>query len=91
MMNLLRRYLDGKMGEQVLVVTVDGRSFMGELMEYDEEAMILSQVIETSTRETKWHRPAIALPSPDGTGGNVIQHLDEVMILLSGVLRMWSI
>ncbi len=89
-MNLRKRYLDGMLGHDVLVVTSDSRSFKGVLIEYDEEAMLLQAVIETSTREIKWHKPEVAMPvNPDGTGGVIQRRLDEVMILTDHVMRIW--
>jgi len=91
-MNLRKRYLDDLLGRDILVVTMDSRTFKGRLVEYDEEAMLLDDVIETSTREIKWRRPEVALPATSsGSGGNVIHPLNEVMVLTAQVLRIWRL
>jgi len=90
-MNLRKRYLDDLLGRDILVVTMDSRTFKGRLVEYDEEAMLLDSVIETSTREIKWRKPEVALPASGGSGGNVIHPLDEVMVLTAQVLRIWRL
>ena len=90
-MNLRKRYLDDLLGQDILVVTMDSRTFKGRLVEYDEEAMLLDSVIETSTREIKWRKPEVALPASGGSGGNVMHPLDEVMVLTAQVLRIWRL
>ncbi len=91
-MNLRKRYLDDLLGRDILVVTVDSRTYKGRLIEFDEEAMLLDNVIETSTREVRWKKPEVALPSGPGTeGGNTIHPLEEVMVLTKQVLRIWRL
>ena len=90
-MNLRKRYLDDLLGQDILVVTMDSRTFKGRLVEYDEEAMLLDSVIETSTREIKWRKPEVALPASGGSGGNIMHPLDEVMVLTAQVLRIWRL
>lgn len=96
-MNLIKRFLGEQMGKEVLVVTVDGRAFKGELVEFDEVAIILHEVIETSTKEFKWRHPMIALPKEVSGGlkvgetGHAVIYLKEVMIPLAGILRMWRL
>ena len=91
-MNLRKRYLNDLLGQDILVVTTDSRSFKGKLLEYDEEAMLLRSVIETSTREMKWHKPEVTLPvNPDGTGEVVKHRLDEVVVLMDHIMRIWRL
>lgn len=101
-MGILQSRLAALKGEQVVVVMADHRAFRGKLVDFDDQVMVLSDVVEGSTQNTKgWEEPTVStgLIEKVVTWQGVFAHenpgaeqvrLKDAIILLSGVLRMWE-
>ena len=101
-MSILQQRLAGLKGEQVVVVMADHRAFRGKLVDFDDRAIVLSDVVEGSTVNTKgWEEPTVStgLIEKVVTWHGVFAHekadaeqvrLKDAVILLSGVLRIWE-
>lgn len=100
-MSLLKDKLSQLREKELLVVMIDGRGFKGRLTEFDEETIILKDVIETSTKELRWRVPTIALPHSEevirkqmggiivGDTGSTLVKLNEVVIRINNIVRIW--
>lgn len=101
-MSLLQKKLKELMNKEMLIVMEDGRGFKGRLVEYDDEYIILKDVIESSTVELRWRVPLVALPPSEkstklgeggitvGDTGSKLVKLNEVMIRIPMILRIWT-
>lgn len=98
-MKLLQKRLQELMNKEILVIMEDGKGFKGKLVEYDDEYIVLREVIEGSIDELKWRAPMLALPITEknaglggitvGDSGSRLVKLNEVIIRISMILRIW--
>jgi len=101
-MSILARRLAELKGEQVVVVMSDHRAFRGRLMDSDDKVLVLSEVVEGSTQNTKgWEEPTVSTGLIDKvvTWQGTFAHestdseqvrLKDAVIMLSQVLRIWE-
>lgn len=102
MTTILQKKLKELMQKEVLIVMEDGRGFKGRLVEFDEEYIVLRDVIESSTVELRWRVPLVALPPSEkdtklgeggimvGDTGSKLVKLNEVIIRIPMILRIWT-
>jgi len=99
-MAILHRRLRDYLNREIVVVMVDGRAFKGVLTEYDETAMVLKDVLETSTSEVRWKLPFIQAPGfrydSRSSGDMVFGEREklapsekEVVLILHSIIRIW--
>ena len=94
-MTIMDEKLTALLGHDIIVVQVDGRVFKGRLAEFDEEAIILEDVVETSTTDLKWRVPIAAVPQAQrgetaGEGEPNVVRLTKVIIRMATILRIWT-
>ena len=104
-MTLLNTYLHKFVGNNIIVVMVDGSAFFGTLKEYDEHFILLENVKETDYKKTlMWEEPKIRIPlhmlNPEKEKMSQLRDfIDErpvgkklktVLINISHVLRIWG-
>jgi len=92
-MGKLNEHLNGLVDKEVFVVQTDGRGFKGVLREYDEDILVLDDVVETSTRELTWRRPVVAIPHSDRGDGkeeSYVAILRELVIKMDHIMRIWT-
>lgn len=101
-MSILQKRLKELLQKEMLIVMEDGRGFKGKLVEYDDEYIVLKDVIESSTVELRWRVPLVALPPSEkgtdldkegltiGDTGSKLVKLREVMIRIPMILRIWT-
>lgn len=101
-MSILQNRLKELVGQEIVVVMRDSRSFRGTLVNHDGETVILRQVVEgLPNNNGGWEEPTASTGivhkvvtwrgtfSHDDTRAEVVK-LKDVMIQLSGVLRIWE-
>jgi len=101
-MGILHRRLRDYLNRDIIVVMADGRAFKGILTEFDETAVVLKEVLETSSADVKWKLPLVPMPGsrfdrgPEhesaleiGPGEKHMARLKEVVLATSGILRVW--
>jgi len=101
-MGILQKRLRDFMNKEIIVVMGDGRAFKGVLGEFDETALLLKDVLETSTSEIRWKSPVVPVSGSKAEKVNAdygglsfgesekgIARLKEVLLAMSGVMRVW--
>lgn len=101
-MTLLESKLKSSVGQEIVVVMVDNRAFRGILVDFDTETLILRNVVEALPNNASgWEEPTSSTAivqkivtwqgvfSHEDTSAEVVK-LKDVMIRLSGVLRIWE-
>lgn len=102
-MGILQRKFREYMNKEVIVVMTDGMAFRGRLMEFDDTALVLKGVLESTTTSVKWKPPIVSVPEDRlarkgdldagisyGEMSKYIAKLDEVVIKIDGILRVWK-
>lgn len=101
-MSLLATKLKTLVGSEIVVVMSDNRAFRGKLVEYDDENLILKEVVEALPNNAAgWEEPTVSTGvvhkvvtwqgtfSHDDTTAAVVK-LKDVIIRVPGVLRIWE-
>lgn len=101
-MGIMHRRLRDYLGKEIIVVMTDGRAFKGTLGEFDETAVVLKDVLETSSTDIKWRQPLVPSASHRserrldigseldiGETERLMTRLKEVVLATSGILRVW--
>ena len=84
------------------MVQVDGNAFKGTLKDYDENFMVMENVIPTSTKQRNWFRVTVAVPR-SGTpskdkmiGGTIVGDTESMLLELktalissNHIMRIW--
>ena len=101
-MSLIQTKLKQHVGQEIVVVMVDNRAFRGTLVEFDEETLVLRNVVEALPNNAAgWEEPTVSTGiiqkvvtwhgtfSHEDTSAQVVK-LKDVMIRLAHVLRVWE-
>ncbi len=101
-MSLLNNKLKPLVGQEIVVVMVDNRAFRGTLVEFDAETLVLREVVEALPNNAAgWEEPTVSTGivhkvvtwhgtfSHEDTRADVVK-LKDVMIRISGILRIWE-
>lgn len=101
-MSLLSTKLKNLTGQEIVVVMADNRAFRGKLVEFDDETLVLNHAVEALPNNAAgWEEPTVSTGivhkvvtwqgtfSHDDTRAEVVR-LKDVMIRISGVLRIWE-
>ena len=99
-MGILHRRLREYLNREIVVVMSDGRAFKGILTEYDETALVLRDVLETSTSEVRWKIPIVQIPGfryDNRSSGDMVfgereklaPQEKEVVLILHSIIRIW--
>lgn len=98
---LLRKHLTSLQGKQGVVVMRDQRTFKGTVAEFDDDWVLLRDVLEGTTVNSRgWEETTISTGFVEkhlGRGGVVsaakgpvqLVRLKDVLINVDGVLRIW--
>ena len=102
-MTLHQRFLDPLRGSQVGVVMTDGRAFRGRLEDVDDRWAFLADVVEGTTTNVRGWEEATAtmdivekevtfqgIMRRDGDRTSAVYRMKDVLVNLSGVLRVWE-
>jgi small nuclear ribonucleoprotein (snRNP)-like protein len=101
-MSVLQSKLQDIHEGEVVVVTKDGRAFRGTLDDYDDECLVLEDVVEGTTENGRgWEEPTVSTGYVEKvvTWQGVYNHgepdadvvrLQDVVLRLDGVLRFWA-
>lgn len=101
-MTLLSNKLKSLSGQEIVVVMVDNRAFRGVLVEFDDDTIVLRNVVEALPNNASgWEEPTSSTGivhkvvtyqgvfSHEDTTAEVVK-LKDVMIRTTGVLRIWE-
>jgi small nuclear ribonucleoprotein (snRNP)-like protein len=101
-MTLLESKLKTIVGQEVVIVMSDNRAFRGNLVEFDADTIVLRNVVEAlPDNASSWEEPSVSTGvvqkvvtwqgvfSHEDTRAEVVK-LKDVMIRVSGVLRIWE-
>jgi small nuclear ribonucleoprotein (snRNP)-like protein len=100
--SLLESKLGPLTGSELVVVMADNRAFRGTLVEFDAETLVLRNVVEALPNNASgWEEPTVStgvtqkVVTYHGTfahedPSSEIVKLKDVMIRLTGVLRIWE-
>ncbi len=101
-MSLLQKKLQGLVGQEIVVVMADTRSFRGTLVDHDTDVIVLRNVVEALPNNAAgWEEPTASTGivhkvvtwrgtfSHEDTRAEVVR-LKDVMIRTHGVLRIWE-
>ena len=101
-MSLMSNKLKSYVGLEIVVVMVDNRAFRGTLVEFDDQTLVLNDVVEALPNNAAgWDEPTVSTGivhkavtwqgtfSHDDTRADVVR-LKDVMIRTTGVLRIWE-
>ncbi|MEF8873199.1 MAG: hypothetical protein V5A88_00860 [Candidatus Thermoplasmatota archaeon] len=90
--DLLEKKLKGLKGNKILVVMDDGLAFLGDLVEYDSNTLVLKEVNQAPAKKIKWKE----IPKEGEEVEKVVGYIDwtsvnleEVYIRMEHVLRIW--
>lgn len=98
-MSLLEEKLKNNLNKKIIVVTMDGMAFQGELIAYDNECIVLDKVLEREAKEKSipLREPLIQLSEEEsseriksGTTGLGVAKLHRVTIRLATISRIWD-
>lgn len=67
MMDQLRELL----GKELVAVCLDGAAYRGRLEKYDDESIVLQEVLELNPKDLRWIEPQVS-PQADGDLGGQI-------------------
>jgi small nuclear ribonucleoprotein (snRNP)-like protein len=87
-MAMQRKIVANFVGREVLVVQTDGKALKGRLESVDDDCILLSNALETSTAELEWRQPKVVFPT--GKSEKIVE-LKEVVVPFSSIVRLWSI
>ena len=101
-MSLLQNKLKASIGQEIVCVCLDNRAFRGTLVEHDDEVIVLRNVVEALPNNASgWEEPTSSTGvvhkvvtwngvfSHEDTSAEVVK-LKDVMIRLTGVIRIWE-
>lgn len=101
-MSLLETKLRPLIGSEIVVVMFDNRAYRGTLVEFDAETIVLRNVVEALPNNAAgWEEPTVSTGivhkvvtyqgvfSHEDTSADVVK-LKDVMIRITGVLRIWE-
>jgi len=101
-MQLLQAKLKGLISQEIVVVMIDNRAFRGTLIEFDDETIVLRNVVEALPNNASgWEEPTSSTGishkvvtwqgvfSHEDTTADIVK-LKDVMIQATGVLRIWE-
>ncbi|HVL49444.1 MAG TPA: LSM domain-containing protein [Candidatus Thermoplasmatota archaeon] len=102
MSTLLSKRLQGLVGSQVIVVMSDHRAFRGQLIEFDDQTLVLHDVVEGSpTSAAGWQETTVSAAvketlvtwrgtfTQESSKQSEIVRLKDAMIQIAHVLRVW--
>ena len=97
-MSIFIDYMEKMLGKYIVIVQKDNREFRGLLKEFDDENIVLDDVIETALSDAYWKRPAINVPPKEehddigfksAEGESVIIPFTEGIFRIDGIMRVW--
>jgi len=99
-MSILSELLEKMLNRDIVVVMDDGMAFKGILKRYDDEGLLLIDVMETKASDGRWREALITVPSSSEEGsimggimlgdtGSSMLKLTSVYISLAHVSRVW--
>jgi small nuclear ribonucleoprotein (snRNP)-like protein len=101
-MSIIKKYLGKFVDKEIIIVQIDGNAFKGKLREYDEEFLLIENVIQTSTKQHNWFKVTVAVPTStslssekliDGTivgdTESKLLELTTALISVNQVMRIW--
>jgi small nuclear ribonucleoprotein (snRNP)-like protein len=101
-MSLLENKLRVLVGSEIVVVMADNRAYRGTLVEFDDQTIVLRNVVEALPNNAAgWEEPTVSTGivhkvvtyqgvfSHEDTSADVVK-LKDVCIRVSGVLRIWE-
>lgn len=99
---VLQNRLKNFQGEEIVVVMADNRAFRGRLVEFDDDCIVLNDVVEALPDNAGgWEEPTVSTSvrhkvitwrgtlSHDSDEAEIVR-LKDVVIRLAGVLRIWE-
>lgn len=102
-MPVLTKHLKDLVGNEIIVVMEDDRTYKGRLLEFDEEWMFLEDVTEGTTQNLRgWEEAAVSagivekyitmrgIVSEEKDRSQIIR-LKDVLINMDQVLRIWPL
>lgn len=84
-MAVLQKQLTEQIGKDILVIQIDGKAFKGRLVEFDNDTLVLTNLLEL--KSGKWLTPSLVLP--DSAQKTV--ELKDVVVQLSAVSRIYPL
>lgn len=101
-MGILKDRLAALKGQQVVVVMADHRAFRGSVVDFDDQVLVLHDVVEGSTQNTKgWEEPTVSTGliekvvtwqgtfAHESTDAEQVR-LKDAILLINGILRIWE-
>lgn len=99
-MAILQEHLKNMMNKDIVIVMTDGQAFKGKLRSYDDNSLILEEVMEARATDARWREALVTVPVSDfesgGAGGIMIGDtgssmlkLTTVIIMLPHISRIW--
>ena len=100
-MSIVQEQFRELVDKELAVTCVDGKSYRGRLERYDDEAIVLQEVLELSKEDYQWIDPTV---SPRSDGGDISSHIDvygavdtrkllvslrHVIIRIDTISRIW--
>ena len=92
-MDILEKALKKLVGKDILLVQMDGTGFKGILEEYDDDALVLSEVSEIDPETLTWCAPKVSMINgPAGVKEKTgeIAKLNRAIFLTSHIMRIWE-
>jgi small nuclear ribonucleoprotein (snRNP)-like protein len=99
--SLFIKLLTKNKNKDIVVVTIDGQAFKGKLVDFDNECLVLDNVVERKAEWGPWSKPLVTLPQSDkakvtttqilgGSTGLTLAKLQTVAIRLATISRIWE-
>jgi len=100
LMTILQKHLNELIGKDIVLVMSDGQAFKGKLSAFDEENIMLTDVMESRATDARWREALVTVPSAgiEGVGGSGIMigdsgtsmlKLTTVILRIQHISRVW--
>ena len=96
-MTIFQDILKENLNKEIVVETIDGHTFKGKLIEFDHEALQLTDVLERKNARTHdWCEYIVSIPlslnpaEKKGLSGVSLGKLTSVVIRLNTISRIWN-
>lgn len=99
-MSIIQEMFRELVDKEVAVTCIDGRSYRGRLERYDDQAIVLQEVLELSKDDYQWTDPTVSPRSDGDISGHIdvygavdtrklVVSLRCVVIRTSTITRIW--
>jgi small nuclear ribonucleoprotein (snRNP)-like protein len=100
LMAILQKHLGDVVGKEIVLVMSDGQAFKGKLSAFDDENIMLTDVMESRAADARWREALVTVPTTgfEGGGGRGIMigdsgtsmlKLTTVILRIRHVSRIW--